>query len=112
MSELKQTKLGGHVTFRAVIYGATFLSGAAGLIFQVVWQRYLSFLMGSEARSISLVVAVFLFGLATGYQFWGNMTERGWSRQKLLKAVGFVELGIAVYGLLFPQLSVATQVTG
>ena len=87
MSELKQTKLGGHVTFRAVIYGATFLSGAAGLIFQVVWQRYLSFLMGSEARSISLVVAVFLFGLATGYQFWGNMTERGWSRQKLLKDI-------------------------
>jgi spermidine synthase len=99
-----QTSVSRQVSFRVVIYAATFLSGAAGLIFQVVWQRYLSFLMGSEAKSISLVVAVFLFGLATGYQFWGNVTERGWSRQKLLKAVGFVELGIAVYGLLFPQL--------
>jgi spermidine synthase len=99
-----QSILSGRLSFRTVIYAATFLSGAAGLIFQVVWQRYLSFLMGSEAKSISLVVAVFLFGLATGYRFWGNITERQWSRQKLLKAVGFVELGIAVYGLLFPQL--------
>lgn len=89
--------------YRALIYFCTFLSGAVGLIFQIAWQRYLSFLVGSEARSISLVVAVFLLGLAAGYRFWGNITERQWSRMKILKAVGFIELGIAAYGLIFPQ---------
>ncbi|MCI0676073.1 MAG: fused MFS/spermidine synthase [Phycisphaerales bacterium] len=91
------------VSFRTVVYASTFLSGAAALTFQVVWQRYLSFLVGSEARSICLIVAVFLFGLAAGYRFWGNLTERQWSRQTVLKALGFVELAIAGYGLVFPE---------
>ena len=97
------SNLGSLLQFRSVIYLGTFISGGAALIFQVVWQRYLSFLVGSEARSISLVVAVFLFGLAAGYRFWGNITERQLSRKALLKIVGFVELGIAAYGLAFPH---------
>ena len=90
--------------WRVVIYACTFVSGGVALIFQVVWQRYLAFLLGSEAKSISLVVAIFLFGLAAGYRYWGNLTERNWSRQKLLKTLGFIELGIAAWGLAFPQI--------
>jgi spermidine synthase len=86
---------------RGLIYAATFLSGLNALVFQVVWQKYLSFLVGSEARSISLVIAVFLFGLATGYRFWGNLTEYNFSRKAILKAVGYIELGIAGYALVF-----------
>jgi spermidine synthase len=90
-------------SYRVVIYVGTFVSGAVALLFQVVWQRYLSFLVGCEARSVSLVVAVFLLGLAAGYRFWGDLTRRGWSRAALLKTVGFVELGIAAYGLAFGE---------
>ncbi len=91
-------------TYRGVIYLGTFLSGAVALVFQVAWQRYLAFLVGSEARSISLVVAVFLFGLAAGYRFWGDRSRRLRSRAAQLKTVGFVELGIAAWGLAFPSL--------
>lgn len=97
-------RLAGLAQYRTIIYLATFLSGGVSLTFQVVWQRYLSFMVGSEARSISLVVAVFLLGLAAGYRFWGNFTARGWTRKTMLKAVGYIELGIAAYGILFPSL--------
>ncbi len=87
--------------YRSLMYVAIFFSGLVALTFQIVWQRYLSFLVGSEARSISLVIAVFLFGLATGYRFWGNLTEREMSRKVILKMVGYIELGIAGYAILF-----------
>jgi len=41
--------------YRNVIYAGTVLTGLTGLIYQVVWQEYLSFLVGSEARSVALV---------------------------------------------------------
>lgn len=87
-----------------LMYVAVFFSGLVALTFQVVWQKYLSFLVGSEARSISLVVAVFLFGLATGYRYWGNFTSRELSRHTILKLVAYIELGIAVYAMAFPRL--------
>jgi spermidine synthase len=89
---------------RALILLCTFISGAAALIFQVVWQRYLALLVGSEARSISLVIAVFLLGLASGYRYWGARTQRDLSRQALLRLLGLLELIIALYALAFPWL--------
>ena len=44
-----------------------FLSGAAGLIYQVVWHRYLAILLGAQARATVTVLALFLGGLAVGY---------------------------------------------
>ncbi len=52
--------------YRTVIYAGTGLTGMTGLVYQVVWQKYLSVVVGSETRSVSLVVAVFLAGLAAG----------------------------------------------
>lgn len=92
------------LTYRTLMYASIFVSGLVALTFQIVWQRYLSFLVGSEARSISLVIAVFLLGLAAGYRFWGNMTERGMSRRTMLKMVGYIELGIAGYAIAFAEL--------
>ena len=85
-----------------LVYGATFLTGFASLCGQVVWQKYLAILAGSEAKSMSLVVAIFLFGLASGYYFFGKLTEKNWSRRLLLKVYGLIELATALYILLFP----------
>ncbi len=91
------------LNYRWVIYTGTVLTGITGLVFQIIWQKYLSFLVGSEARSVSLVVAFFLLGLATGYRYWGRITESKYTRAKLLKIYGLVEMGIGVYAILFPQ---------
>jgi spermidine synthase len=90
--------------FRRLIYAGTFLTGATGLVFQVVWQKYLSYLVGSESRSSSLVVAVFLLGLASGYRFWGKITEKRRDRRNLLKIYGYLELSIGAFAIIFPQL--------
>ena len=59
------------VSYRDLAYVATLLTGFASLCAQVAWQKYLTILVGSETRSISLVIAIFLLGLAAGYYvFW------------------------------------------
>ncbi len=86
------------------MYLCTVISGCVSLIYQVVWQRYLAILVGGEARSLSLVVAIFLLGLASGYYVFGRLTEKNLKRNQLLKIYGYIELGIAAYAILFPQL--------
>ena len=76
-------------------------TGFASLCAQVAWQKYLTILVGSETRSISLVVAIFLLGLAVGYYVFGKITEGNWSRFWLLKIYGYVELATAVYIAVF-----------
>ena len=85
------------VSYRSLAYIATVLTGFASLCAQVAWQKYLTILVGSETRSISLVVAIFLLGLATGYYVFGKLTEKKWSRWQLLKIYGWVELITALY---------------
>jgi spermidine synthase len=87
---------------RSLIYIGTLLTGMTGLVYQVVWQKYLTFVVGSETRSVALVVAVFLAGLAAGYRYWGAFSERLKDRRRLLRVYGLVELGIGVYAGLFP----------
>ncbi|MCB9871219.1 MAG: hypothetical protein H6837_15290 [Planctomycetes bacterium] len=56
---------------------ALFLSGAAGLVNQVVWQRALKlFLGGSETISALVVVLVFMLGLGLGSLFLGFRVRR------------------------------------
>ena len=64
---------------------------------QVIWQRHLAILTGSEVRSLSLVVAVFLLGLAGGYYVFGLLTEKQKSRFLLLRYYGYVELLTGIY---------------
>ena len=88
--------------YKQLAYFATALTGFASLCAQVAWQKYLTILVGSETRSISLVVAIFLLGLAVGYHVFGKLTEKKqWSRWRLLKVYGYVELATAIYISVF-----------
>ena len=84
-----------------IAYFATLATGFASLCAQVAWQKYLTILLGSDTRSINLVIAIFLLGLAVGYYVFGKITERSWSRFLLLKVYGWIELATAVYIGLF-----------
>jgi spermidine synthase len=54
-----------------------FLSGAAGLIYQVAWGKALSLIFGHTAYAIATVLAAFMGGLAAGSAFFGQ-----WSRSR------------------------------
>ncbi len=79
----------------------TILTGMTGLCFQVIWQRYLIILLGSDAKATSIVVSFFLLGLALGYRFFGQRTEKIDDRYKLLKLYGFLEMAIGAYAIIF-----------
>ena len=89
--------------YRKLAYFATVLTGLTALCSQVIWQRHLAILTGSSARSLSLVIAVFLLGLAGGYYLFGIWTEKSkHSRFLMLKYYGYIELFTGFYIGLFP----------
>lgn len=79
-----------------------FVSGASGLIYQVVWHRYLGILLGAQARATAIILAVFLGGIALGYFLFGRWTRR--VGRNLFLAYAIIEIAMALWGILFPQL--------
>ena len=84
-----------------VLYLLVFLTGAAGLIYQVVWQQYLSRILGSEHAATAIVLAVFLGGLATGYLVSGALSR--WM-PNALACYAALEAIIGLWALAFPSL--------
>jgi spermidine synthase len=89
--------------------GCTVLTGAAGLVYEIVWQRYLMILLGSQAESVATVLGVFLGCLALGYAVFGHVARGITSspqgaRARLLSAYALAEAGIGAYAWLFPAL--------
>lgn len=77
-----------------------FLSGASGLIYQVVWVREFGNLFGNTIYSAALVVAVFMAGLGTGAWAAGGWADRraAAGAAGLVRAYGLCELAIGAMG--------------
>ncbi len=78
-----------------------FLSGAAALVYEVVWMRMLTQIFGSSAYAVATVLAAFMAGLALGSYVFGRLAAR---RKNLLRLYGMLEVGIGIYGVLAPLL--------
>jgi spermidine synthase len=99
------------------VYLLFFLSGASGLIYQVIWVREFGNVFGNTIYSASLVVAVFMLGLGVGSWVLGGWSDRRYVSEPhvLLRTYGRIELLIALLGLgvslLLPHLSVVSALT-
>src|SRR5215216_6357435 len=82
------------------------LSGASGLIYQVLWQRLLGLVFGVSAYATATVLAAFMAGLALGGLLAGRAADR--VRSPLLW-YGVVEILVGVTGLLTPLAFGALQ---
>jgi hypothetical protein len=80
----------------AIALTCFFLSGFAGLTYQICWIRTASTVFGSTTYAVSTVVAVFFLGLALGSEFFGRVAQR--SRSPLAIYAG-VEIVIGLLGL-------------
>lgn len=69
-----------------------FLSGAAGLIDQVVWSKALGLVFGHTAYAVATVLAVFMGGLAAGSAWIGANCE---NRNNPIAIYGWIEMGVA-----------------
>ena len=77
--------------------GAFFLSGAAALVYELLWFRLLAHVMGSTATATATLLAAYLFGLGLGAWIFGKLADRTSLRAGILY-VG-AECGIGLYGL-------------
>src|SRR5438045_2986402 len=85
--------LGAH-GFWALV-GLFTLSGAAGLLDQVCFSKYLSYVVGATAYAVSAVLAAFMTGLAVGATVGGRMSSRI-ARPLVAYGVAEVLVGISV----------------
>jgi spermidine synthase len=83
-----------------------FLSGVAGLIYEVVWTRLLERVMGASVYSITTVLTVYMAGLALGSFLAGRFVDK---RSDTLRIYGLLEGAIGVYCLLIPIIIAATM---
>ncbi|MBN1442884.1 MAG: fused MFS/spermidine synthase [Planctomycetes bacterium] len=86
---------------RALVLLCFFLSGATGLLYEVVWIRLFGFTLGSTHHSLTLVVAVFMGGLALGSHLGGRVADRS---RNPLRLYGFLILGVGIICLAIPSL--------
>jgi spermidine synthase len=80
---------------------AFLLSGAAGLMYEIVWSRLLGHVFGVTAFALSTVLAAFMAGLAIGSWWIGPRVERLADRRR---TYGWLEIGIGAAALLVPFL--------
>ena len=84
--------------FPLPLVGLAFLvSGGAGLVYQVAWQRILALHSGVGIYSVAMIVAAFMAGLGAGSLAGGAFSARV-SRRRALLVFGLLEAGIGVFG--------------
>ncbi len=83
------------------VAGLFLLSGAAGLVYEVVWLRQLSFVFGVTSHAVTTVLAAFMGGLALGSWLLGRLADRV---KRPLAFYALLQAGVAATGLLVPLL--------
>lgn len=77
------------------------ISGATGLVYELVWSKYLADALGNSGQAHAVVLATYMGGLALGAALFGRLADRVRSPLALYAAL---ELGVGLYALVFPAL--------
>jgi len=77
------------------------VSGLAALVYQVTWTRILSLLLGSSVYAFSLILAIFIFGLAVGTVTTSNLLYR---IKYLIRGFGVTQIIIGLSSLFIIPL--------
>ena len=84
---------------KVIIFLIFCLSGFSALVYEVLWTKHLSLAFGTTMTAVSIVAATFMAGLAIGGYLLGRFADQD---DNLLKIYALLEVGIAVFALLFP----------
>lgn len=75
-------------------------SGGLGLIYQIIWFKYLSLFLGYTTYAQTIVLATFMGGLAIGSALFGRKADISKSPFRIY---ALLELGIGLYCLIYPK---------
>src|ERR687885_251568 len=81
----------------SLIAGIFMVSGAAGLIYEIVWARQLVLVFGNTTQAISAILTGYFGGMAIGSVLGGRLADRARSP---LQLYGVVELIVALVVIL------------
>jgi len=76
-----------------------FLSGATGLVYELLWVRVLYQTFGSTIHSVTTVVVAYMGGLGLGAWFFGRRVDR---HTRPAALYGWLEVAIGVFGVCSP----------
>jgi spermidine synthase len=85
----------------ALLWLAFFLSGIAGLSYELTWLRYLTQLFGASTPAVSATVSIFFTGLAVGSAVGSRFFSK---RKNPARAYALLEISIGVVAALIPIL--------
>jgi spermidine synthase len=85
---------------RRILAWLFFASGAAGLVDQVAWLRYLSLVFGNTTLATATLLAVFMAGLGLGAVLFGRMSDR---TARPLTIYALLEVGIGLFAIFSPR---------
>ncbi len=91
---------------RPVILAFLLVSGSCGLIYEIVWMKMLTLVIGNTVFSITAVLASFMGGLALGSVLAGRLIDK---IKDPLRTYGVLEGAIGAYALLLPVLLAGTE---
>ncbi|MBW2464720.1 MAG: fused MFS/spermidine synthase, partial [Deltaproteobacteria bacterium] len=86
-----------------------FLSGASGLLYQVLWIRIFTSILGGTTQSMSAVVSAFMLGMAAGSYIFGRIADR---TPAAVRLYGLLELAAGAAAALAFVLFIATSAFG
>lgn len=82
-----------------LVFGIFILSGAAGLVYEIVWSRQLVLVFGNTTQAVSAILTGFFGGMAIGAALGGRVADRVRSP---LRMYGLLELVLVVVVLVTP----------
>ena len=88
-----------------VFFALFTISGFAGLIYESIWSHYLKLFLGHAAYAQTLVLAIFMGGMAIGSWLVSRFTLR---IANLLLGYALAELGIGILAIAFHRIFLAT----
>jgi spermidine synthase len=85
----------------SVVLSCFFLSGASGLILELLWTRMLTLVFGSTALAVSTVLTAYMGGLGLGSYLAGKFSDR---LKDPVRAYALAEAAIGLYALSVPWI--------
>jgi len=103
--ETKKDDVSGH-GIKALILMFLLISGSCGLIYEILWMKMLTLVIGNTVFSITTVLTAFMGGLALGSFLAGRFIDK---IKDPLRTYGILEGGIGLYALLLPLFIAGTE---
>ncbi len=93
-----RTKAGGKHRWDTTLLTLYGVSGFCALALELLWTRTLILLLNNTTYAFTLILAVFLFGIATGSAITSRFIKK--SRERSLRLFAYMQVGIGVTALM------------